>query len=120
MLTVKRLVAGHAGIRDIAVPHGAPCEPAGPVLRRDGDMLARQVLVAHVHEAALSDAGFPPVQIAYAHGPQIKSTSQIERLSILQNIEAAQVEPVSVVDAEGQWQPVGEVDQVLTLDRPAV
>jgi hypothetical protein len=65
-------------------------------------MLRGEVLVAHVHEAALGEACFPPLRVTHPHISQVKAATQIERLPILQNFDAAQVEPLSLVDAESQ------------------
>src|SRR6516165_90184 len=83
-------------------------------------MLAGEVLGVHVHEAPLGEAGFPPLRVAYPQSPQIETVAQIERQPILKDFDATQVEPFSLVYSEGQWQPVGEVDEVLILDGTAI
>jgi len=42
-------------------------------------MLAGEVLGVHVYEAALGEAGFPPVRVAYPQSSQVKAAAQIER-----------------------------------------
>ena len=41
-------------------------------------MLASEVLVVHVHEAALGETGFPPVRVAYPQSSQVETAAQIE------------------------------------------
>ena len=72
--------------------------------------------VAHVHETALGNAGAPACAVCEHEQSREDSVSQVELLAVVLDLRLLQVEPIAVLDAEPEMQPVGAVDQVLVDD----
>src|ERR1039457_7112492 len=74
----------------------------------------------HVHEPALGQPGAPACRVPEPGHPEQDAASQVELLPVLQYLDLGQAEPGPALDPEGQRQPVGQVNDALVLDSPAV
>jgi hypothetical protein len=115
---VQVAVALHPGVHDPAVQARADLQRPRPVLGHEGGLQPREVLIVHAHEPALDHAGATALVVPPAQVPDERPLPQVELQAVIQDV-GADVEPRPVGHAEVEWQPVGEVDELLVLDRAA-
>ena len=116
---VELAVARHAGVGDPAVEGREDRDTARPVARHDRGLERGHVLVAHVDEASLGDLGLPAGVVPERDEAREDAAAHVEVEAVALHLDLREVEPLAVLDAERQRQPVGHVDEVLVLDRPA-
>ena len=119
MIAAQTPVASDARVRHSAVEPRADLEPPRPVLGDDGGLERRQVRFGHAHQAALPHAGGAAVRIAESERPAQHAGAQVELLHVRQDLDAAQIQPVTARRAEREDEPVRQVHEVLVLDAPA-
>jgi hypothetical protein len=69
----------------------------------------------HVYESALGDSGLASLLVAKADEAAEYTSLQVEILSVVEADYLLHIKPVSILDAEGKWQPVGHINQALVL-----
>ncbi len=116
---VELAVAGDARVRHAAVEAAHQLEPARPVLGHDGELDRGEVRLAQVDEAPALEERAPPGAVAQAHAARQDPPPQVELLSVLEHLQVRRGEPVPARGPRAEAQPVGEVDEVLVLDRSA-
>ena len=119
VIAAQAPVASDARVGHRPVEPRADLEPPRPVLGDDGGLERRQVRFGHAHQPALPHAGGAAVRIAETERPAQHPGAQVELLQVRQDLDAAQIQPVTARRAEREDQPVGQVHEVLVLDGPA-
>ncbi len=108
------------GVRDVPVEYRGQLDTARPVLGVDCRLQSAHVRHVHRHETTLPEPGRASLGVAEPDVADQDRPTQVEGLTEPpQELDRVDVEPVSVVDPEGERQPVGQVDQALVLHHPA-
>ncbi len=110
----------NAGILHRAVKRRTHVNPARPVLGHDRRLQPAQVLVLHMHEPALGQAGGTARRVPEPDRPGQHAAAQVDLLDVVQEVDIVHPKPGAALDAECHRQPVGQVDDALVLDCLAV
>ncbi len=116
VLAVELAVARHARVGHRAIQPGAQAQLPGPVLRGEAELQCGQVGGAHVYQAPALHARHAAPRVAHPEAAQQQPLPEAQLLPVLEHLHPPEVEPVTAGGAEGEREPVGEVDQVLVDD----
>jgi len=108
-----------AGVDDAPVDRATHGDAARPVLGSQRQLQHAEVHVAHGDQAPLLQQAAPALLVLEAQRAQQQAAVQIQFLVVGQNRHGARVKPRLIGHAKAKREPVGEVDQILVLDRAA-
>src|SRR5512143_1485530 len=94
MTGIEVAVALYAGIDDATVDPRANLKPSRPVLRREGRLQPREVLVLHTDEAALGHRGPTAYRVLPREVPRERPVPQVQLEAVLADVRALSVEPL--------------------------
>ena len=82
----------------------------------DEGFQSRQVRLVDGDQASLFNTGMATGPIAKPNRPFQDGLSDIQFLMVGQNLNDIDIEPITVLDAEVERQPIGGIDQIFILD----
>ncbi|TWH16406.1 hypothetical protein L618_002400000100 [Rhodococcus rhodochrous J45] len=102
VITGQIAVAVDEGVANRTVEHGAELDGAAPVLGHHRGLHRADMRQVHGDEAALDEGGRAALPVAPAQPSGQHRAAQIQVLAVVEQLDGVDIEPLPVVDAEGQ------------------